>query len=60
MTERPPPNAKTNGPYLPRKMKLESLIRTLVEEHAAMKEGISKAREAIAKRDFEALARTLR
>ena len=46
-------------PYLPRKMGLEALIRTLVEEHAAMRDGMSKARGAAQKGDFEALARVL-
>jgi hypothetical protein len=41
-------------------MGLELLIRTLVKEHVAMKEGISKAREAAGKRNFEALSRILR
>ncbi len=60
MTEGPSPNRGQNGPFLPRRMGLESLIRTLVEEHATMKEGISKAREAAEKRDFGALPRILR
>ena len=48
------------GPFLPRRMGLESLIRTLVEEHATMKEGIYEAREAAERHDFEALAKILR
>jgi hemerythrin superfamily protein len=59
MTEGPSPNTGQNGPFLPRRMGLKSLIRTLVEEHATMKEGISEARRAAEKRDFEALARIL-
>ena len=60
MTEGRSPNMGQNGPFLPRKMALESLIRTLVEEHVTMKEGISKAREAVEKRDFVALLKVLR
>jgi len=53
-------NPGQNGPFLPRRMGLEALIKTLVEEHVAMKEGISKARVAADKNDFEALARILK
>ena len=60
MNEGRSPDTGRSGPFLPRMMGLEDLIRTLVEEHAVMKEGISKAREVAEKRDFEALARVLR
>ena len=56
----PSTNPGQNSPFLPRRMGLESLITTLVEEHATMREGISKARVAAEKNDFEALARILR
>jgi glutathione S-transferase len=46
-------------PFLPRKMELKSLIRTLVGEHTTMKDGLRAAREAAQKRDFGALAKTL-
>ena len=48
------------GPFLPRKMGLTSLVRTLVDEHAEMKEGLRNAKEAAERRDFEALAGILR
>lgn len=65
MSGEPPLNprgtgAERTGPLLPRKMALEELIRTLLDEHAAMKEGIRKGDEAVQKRDFQSLARTLR
>jgi Hemerythrin HHE cation binding domain len=52
--------AEGRGQFLPRKMDMEPLIRTLVEEHAAMKEGLRNAREAARRRDYGALAGTLR
>ena len=53
-------NQERKRAFLPMKMGLEPLIRTLVEEHASMKECISRAREAIGKGDFEALSRVLK
>lgn len=52
--------AAAPGPFLPRKMELESLIRTLVGEHTMMKEGLRSAKEDVQKHDYEALARTLK
>lgn len=49
-----------HSPFLPRKMALESLIRTLVGEHTMMKEGLGRASGAAQRRDFEALARVLK
>jgi hemerythrin-like domain-containing protein len=60
MTERPSTSPGQDGPFLPRRIRLQSLIRTLVEEHATMKSGISKAKEATERRDFEALSRILK
>jgi hemerythrin-like domain-containing protein len=39
--------------YTPRKMSLDALIEVLVDEHSVMKEGIQRAREAAARKDFE-------
>lgn len=65
MTEQPPSGSGKTGsakarPFLPRKMDLTSLIRTLVDEHAVMKDGLRKAREAAHKGDFETLLGILR
>jgi hemerythrin-like domain-containing protein len=41
-------------------MELESLIRTLVDEHVTMRKSLRKARDAAEKRDFGALTEILR
>ena len=46
--------------FLPREMGLEALVRILEEEHALMKEGLRRAREAAARRDFDALSLALK
>ncbi len=40
-------------------MELDSLVKTLVQEHVAMKEGLNRAREAARGRDFEGVSRAL-
>lgn len=61
MTVEPPAGSGKSGPaeagpFLPRKMDLMSLIRTLVDEHGVMKDGLRRAKEATQKGDFQALA----
>lgn len=46
--------------YAPRRMELEALIRALVVEHATMRKGLQRAKEAAGKNDFGAVSRTLR
>jgi hypothetical protein len=46
--------------FSPRKLDLEALIRVLVGEHAIMKEGLRRAKEAADKLDFESLSRALK
>ncbi len=41
-------------------MELDSLVKTLVGEHVAMREGLGWAREAAHRRDFEGVGRALR
>jgi hemerythrin-like domain-containing protein len=45
--------------FAPRKMELSELVRTLVGEHALMREGIVKAKASAAARDYEAVRRAL-
>ena len=52
--------AAGDGPFLPRRLELGALIRILVGEHAAMKEGLRSAREAHRRRDSETLARRMK
>jgi len=44
----------------PRKIELEALIRVLVEEHAKMKEGLGRVREATAEQDFSSASLELK
>jgi len=46
--------------YSPRKIDLETLIKVLVEEHVAMKEGLRLAKQAADRKDFEAVSRALK
>lgn len=46
--------------YSPRKLGLEELVRVLVQEHAVMREGLEQARDAARRKDFGAVARTLK
>ncbi len=46
--------------YTPRRIDLEPLIKVLVEEHAIMREGLRRAKEAAGRQDFEDLSRALR
>lgn len=41
------------GRYLPRRLGLDALVETLVEEHALMRSGIQRARGAAARKDFD-------
>ena len=40
--------------YAPRQMEVDALVKVLVGEHRAMKEGLQKAREAAGRKDFVA------
>lgn len=46
--------------YPPRKLGLEEMVRVLVEEHAKMRDGLSRAKEAAGRGDFEAVGRILK
>jgi hemerythrin-like domain-containing protein len=45
--------------YPPRKLNFEALIAVLVEEHALMRDGLLKAREAAAQNDYEVVRKEL-
>ena len=45
---------------MPRNMPLDELIRTLVAEHAAMREGLRRTKEATDRKDFEGASRSLK
>ena len=45
--------------YPPRRLALDVLVKKLVEEHSVMWNGIRKAREAAAKKDFEGVREEL-
>jgi len=45
--------------YVPRKLNLEALISVLVEEHALMRDGLLKAKEAAAQNDYEGVQKEL-
>jgi hemerythrin-like domain-containing protein len=47
------------GPFLPRRMGIDAMIKTLVDEHVIMNRGLYGAGEAIRNGDFEALKRVL-
>ena len=46
--------------FAPRKLRLDTLLSVLVSEHAAMGEGLRRARGAASRRDFESVTRELR
>ncbi|MDG6910009.1 MAG: hemerythrin domain-containing protein [Nitrososphaerota archaeon] len=46
--------------YAPRKMNLGDLIKVLVKEHSVMQDGLEKAKQAAARRDFAGVAEELK
>ena len=46
--------------YPPRNLGLEDLIAVLVSEHAIMKEGLRRAKEATERRDFDSVSKALK
>ena len=46
--------------YLPRNLHIDELIEVLVKEHAVMKEGLRRTKQAAERKDFEDASRSLR
>lgn len=46
--------------FLPRNIPLDALLKVLVEEHAAMMEGLRRTKEAADRKDFEGASRALK
>ena len=45
--------------FPPRRLGLEEMVKVLVAEHAAMRDGLKRAKEAASKGDFEAVRRII-
>jgi hypothetical protein len=45
--------------YRPRKVELETLVKTLVEEHGVMKNGLARVKAASDRRDYKSVAAAL-
>jgi hypothetical protein len=50
----------TGARFTPRIIDLAALIKVLVEEHAVMKDGLRRAKEAARRHDFDAMSRALK
>ncbi len=55
-----PDSAAEGRRFVPRRMEVAELVQILVREHARMREGIRKARDAATSQDFEGVRRALK